>query len=80
MRVEQAANYLSISRSTFLRLVEDGTMPAPTKVKGMALWDRFDLDDAFNELKHGTGEPTENSVHKRLRELQHERRKRGGSE
>jgi excisionase family DNA binding protein len=80
MRAEQAACYLSVSRATFFRLVEDGTMPTPIKVKGMALWDRHDLDDAFEQLKHGDSEPTENTVHKRLRELQDERRQRGRSE
>jgi predicted DNA-binding transcriptional regulator AlpA len=79
MRAEQAACYLSMSRATFFRLVEEGMMPAAIKLKGMALWDRHDLDNAFEDLKHGNGEPTENTVHRRLRELQDERRQRGGS-
>jgi predicted DNA-binding transcriptional regulator AlpA len=80
MRDQQAAAYLGMSRASFLRLVEEGVMPAPIKVKGMTMWDRLDLDDAFEELKHGNGEPTENTVHRRLRELQDARRQRGGSE
>jgi excisionase family DNA binding protein len=76
MRIEQAAAYLSMSRATFFRLVEEGKMPSPVKVKGMTMWDRYDLDDAFEELKHGCGEPTENTVHKRLRELEDEQRKK----
>ena len=52
----------------------------PVKVKGMTMWDRYDLDDAFEELKHGCGEPTENTVHKRLRELEDEQRKKGRPE
>jgi predicted DNA-binding transcriptional regulator AlpA len=80
MRAEQAAAYLSMSRATFFRLVEDGMMPPPVKVRGMTMWDRYDLDDAFEELKHGDGELTENTVHKRLRELDDERRTKDRSE
>jgi predicted DNA-binding transcriptional regulator AlpA len=76
MRVEQASAYLSISRSAFLRLVGDGVMPPPVKIGGMTTWDRLDLDNAYDELKHGTGQPTENSVHKRLRELEDARRQK----
>ena len=75
MRVEQAAMYLSMSRSMFLKLVEDRVMPEPVKIRGMTTWDRFDLDDAFEELKLGNGEPSENTVHRRLRELADGRRK-----
>jgi predicted DNA-binding transcriptional regulator AlpA len=77
MRAEQAATYLGMSRASFLRLVEDGTMPPPIKVRSMTLWDRHDLDDAFEELKRGGGKPTENTVLKRLRELKDERRREG---
>ncbi|MCP3444188.1 AlpA family transcriptional regulator [Bradyrhizobium sp. CCGUVB14] len=56
MRLEQAALYVGMGRSSFLRLVEERAMPAPTKVKGMTIWDRQDLDDAFEELKRG-GQP-----------------------
>jgi predicted DNA-binding transcriptional regulator AlpA len=81
MRDHQAAAYLGMSRSSFLRLVEEGTMPAPIKLKGMTIWDRLDLDSAFEDVKDGSGgEPTENTVHKRLRELRDEQRQRGGSE
>lgn len=51
LRAEQAATYLAMSKASFLRLVEDGTMPAAIKIKGMVVWDRHDLDDAFEELK-----------------------------
>jgi predicted DNA-binding transcriptional regulator AlpA len=68
MRAEQAAAYLSMSRSMFLKLVEDKLMPAPVKIKSMTTWDRLDLDAAYDDLKSST-EPSENTVHKRLREL-----------
>ena len=51
LRAEQAAAYLAMSKASFLRLVEDGTMPSAIKIKGMVIWDRHDLDDAFEELK-----------------------------
>ncbi|MET4372570.1 putative DNA-binding transcriptional regulator AlpA [Bradyrhizobium sp. LB12.1] len=53
MRIEQAAFYLSMSQSSFQRLVDDGVMPSPTKIRGMVVWDRRDLDDRFDDLKHG---------------------------
>jgi predicted DNA-binding transcriptional regulator AlpA len=77
MRAEQAAAYLSIGRTLFLELVTEGKMPRPVKIKGAATWDRFELDAAFDDLKQ---EPGENSVHRRLKELEdaetHQRRKR----
>jgi predicted DNA-binding transcriptional regulator AlpA len=74
MRVEQAADYLSMSRSMFLKLVGEGKMPKPIKIGAMTTWDRHDIDDAFEDLKRGDGSPSENSVHKRLRELADERK------
>lgn len=56
MRVEQAAFYFSMSQASFLRLVEEEIMPPPTKIKGMVLWDRLDLDDRFEELKRTSAE------------------------
>lgn len=41
----------------------------------MTFWDRLDLDDAVDRLKHDNGEPTVNTVHKRLMELEDERRR-----
>jgi predicted DNA-binding transcriptional regulator AlpA len=67
MRAEQAAAYLSIGRTLFLELVAEGKMPRPVKIKGAATWDRFELDAAFDDLKE---EPGENTVHRRLRELE----------
>jgi predicted DNA-binding transcriptional regulator AlpA len=70
MRLEQAAAYLSISTSSFLRLVEEGALPPAIKKHAMALWDRLDLDAAFDDWKASTG-PNENTVHKLLRERRH---------
>jgi predicted DNA-binding transcriptional regulator AlpA len=77
MRAEQAADYLSMSRSMWLKLVADGAMPPGIKIGSMTTWDRHDIDDAFEELKRGNGEPSENTVHRRLREIDEQRRKTG---
>lgn len=66
MRAEQAAAYLSIGRSLFLKLVEEGKMPPPVKIKSATTWDRFEIDAAYDDLKE---EPGENTVRRRLREL-----------
>jgi predicted DNA-binding transcriptional regulator AlpA len=47
LRAEHAAAYLAMSKASFLRLVEEETMPPGIKVRGMVVWDRHDLDDAF---------------------------------
>jgi excisionase family DNA binding protein len=65
MRLDRAAAYLGISDSTFLRLVDDGTLPQPVRLGGAVTWDRYALDAAYNNLAN----PGENTVHKRLREL-----------
>jgi hypothetical protein len=44
-------------------------MPRAIKIGSMATWDRLDLDAAYDALKDGIGTPSENTVHKRLREL-----------
>jgi predicted DNA-binding transcriptional regulator AlpA len=50
MRADQAAAYLSISRSTFLKSVDEGKMPKPIRIDGITLWDRLALDVAFEDL------------------------------
>jgi predicted DNA-binding transcriptional regulator AlpA len=62
MRLEHAAAYLSMSQSSFLRLVEERVMPRPTKIKGMTVWDRHDLDDAFEELKRDGARKSRNTM------------------
>jgi predicted DNA-binding transcriptional regulator AlpA len=69
MRAEQAAAYLSISTSLFYELVADETMPPPVKMKNrqVALWDRLELDAAFDNLKDQPG--SETVLRRRLREM-----------
>ena len=57
MRAERAAAYLSMSRSTFLELVDEGKMPKPTRIGGLVLWDRLALDVAFEELHEESDRP-----------------------
>jgi predicted DNA-binding transcriptional regulator AlpA len=68
MRAETAAAYLSMSRSAFLRLVDEGKMPPAVKINKMSTWDRLDLDAAYEDFKDGNGGPSENTVHRALRE------------
>lgn len=51
LRAERAATYLGMTTSTFLELVKEGLMPKPVQVRSMVMWDRYDLDAAFDELK-----------------------------
>jgi predicted DNA-binding transcriptional regulator AlpA len=66
MRAEQAAQYLSMSKSMWLKLVAEGSMPPGIKVGAMTLWDRHDVDTAFEDLKLGDDVPTGNTMHKLL--------------
>ncbi|MET3996053.1 putative DNA-binding transcriptional regulator AlpA [Bradyrhizobium sp. S3.9.2] len=70
MRAVQAAAYLSISTSKFYEMVQDEKMPPPVKVGNASLWDRLELDAAFDNLKDEPG--SESSLLRRLRELEDE--------
>ena len=50
MRVDRAANYTGMSRTTFLELVREGVMPKPMRIGGMVIWDRQALDAALDHL------------------------------
>jgi predicted DNA-binding transcriptional regulator AlpA len=66
MRAQRAAAYLDLSVSTFLRFVDEGLLPPPTKVRGVVSWDRHDLDCAYEDWKAASGDD-ENTMHKLLR-------------
>jgi predicted DNA-binding transcriptional regulator AlpA len=53
---------LSMSTSTFLKLVEEGTMPKGIKVHGMTMWDRLELDVALENLKEQKGARRRNPI------------------
>ena len=67
MRAERAAAYLDLSPSTFLRFVDEGLLPPPTKVHGVVSWDRLDLDAAYEDWKAISGDKG-NTMHRLLRE------------
>jgi predicted DNA-binding transcriptional regulator AlpA len=50
LRRECAADYLSVSPSLFDIWIKGGTLPAPKKIVGVVLWDRFALDEAMEAM------------------------------
>ncbi|MDR3461466.1 MAG: hypothetical protein P4L76_04025 [Beijerinckiaceae bacterium] len=50
LRLEGSAAYLSMSPSLFMRLVDEGLMPAPRQAKGALIWDADELLAAFRLL------------------------------
>ena len=63
MRADRAAAYLDMSSSSFLKLVDEGVLPAGVHIKGMVVWDRYELDAAFENIKSCD---SGNSMHKLL--------------
>jgi excisionase family DNA binding protein len=55
MRAERAAAYLDISKSMFLQWVAEGKMPKGTRIGGLRIWDREDIDAAYEALKESEG-------------------------
>lgn len=53
LRRGPSARYVGVSPTTFDDWVDAGKMPRSFKVKGVVLWDRLELDDAFDALKDG---------------------------
>ena len=45
-----AAAYVGIGATTFDTMVATGEMPTPRKARGRVLWDRCELDEAFDGL------------------------------
>lgn len=52
MRADRAAAYLGISKSKLFDLVHRGKLPAPVHLDGAVVWDRLELDAAFEALKN----------------------------
>lgn len=48
-RVE-AARYIGVSPGTFDKLVQEGLMPAPKKVRARLIYDRLAIDVSFSAL------------------------------
>jgi predicted DNA-binding transcriptional regulator AlpA len=47
---EEAAKYIGVSPSFFDSLVKSGDMPKPVRMKSRTVWDRYRLDEYFEEL------------------------------
>ena len=47
---EEAARYIGVSGGTFDKLVSEGLMPKPKRVRSRLIFDRHALDAAFDAL------------------------------
>jgi excisionase family DNA binding protein len=60
LRVDRAAAYLGMGKTKFLELVDNGRMPKAVVIDGVKVWDRIELDAAFEAAKDAPeGEPPE---------------------
>ncbi|MGJ5206124.1 helix-turn-helix transcriptional regulator [Bradyrhizobium sp. HKCCYLR20261] len=53
----QAAEYIGVSVSTFDKMVAEGEMPAPMRIRGRVIWDLKGVDRAFEALSDADGNP-----------------------
>lgn len=54
---ETAARFIGVCANTFDAMVRDGRMPAPRRVGARKLWDRREIEAAFDALpKDGASE------------------------
>lgn len=51
-----AAEYVGCSPRKFDQMIQDGLMPAPRLIGTKKVWDRVELDEAFEELPHDVEE------------------------
>jgi hypothetical protein len=51
MRTDYAAAYLGMGKTKFLELVDKGSMPRAVVIDAIKVWDRLDLDAAFDAAK-----------------------------
>ncbi|MDH2402411.1 XRE family transcriptional regulator [Bradyrhizobium sp. SSUT18] len=58
MRRADAAAYIGVGVSKFDQLVADGRMPQPKRVDNCVIWDRDELDAAFDDLGGSGSAPT----------------------
>src|SRR6516165_4919117 len=57
LAVDRASSYVGFGSTKFLEMVDDGRMPKPVDVDGSKRWDRFELDDAVDNLKDRRRDP-----------------------
>ena len=53
----QAARYIGVGMTLFEEMVADGRMPQPVRINSRVLWDRFQLDAAFDALSDPQSDP-----------------------
>lgn len=53
---QEAAAYIGVSPNTFERLVNEGRMPKAKRIYSRKVWDRYELDSAFEMLESGDDE------------------------
>jgi predicted DNA-binding transcriptional regulator AlpA len=56
MRADAAAAYLGMGKTKFLELVDSDRLPRAVAIDGIRVWDRLDLDEAFEDIKSSAGE------------------------
>jgi predicted DNA-binding transcriptional regulator AlpA len=56
LRADAAAAYLGMGKTKFLELVDGSRLPSAVAIDGIRVWDRLDLDEAFEELKSSMSE------------------------
>lgn len=73
LRHPAAANYVGMKLTKFDSMVGDGRMPKPRRVDGVVVWDRHELDTAFDDLPRDTETiPTEDlDLQNRLEDFEH---------
>ncbi len=54
----QSAAYVGVSPGLFDKMVADHRMPAPKRVNARVIWDRKELDEAFDALPNGEQDST----------------------
>lgn len=59
---EQSAEYLGVSPSKFSQMVLDGRMPRPIRIDGRVVWDKVELDAAFDALAETNENPWDQAL------------------
>lgn len=61
LNLAAAARYVGVGVTKFNEMVDDERMPKPRQINARKVWDRLELDDAFDALPHvGDGDEGEN--------------------
>lgn len=50
LRKPEGAAYISVSVAKFDEMVRDGRMPVARQVDAIPIWDRYEIDEAFDRL------------------------------